>query len=153
MKLNMKNSDSISTLYLLFKKAEDALDKKLQCFFGASNADLNLEQWLVIDLLYHKGSMTQQTLANLLHKDKAYVTRTIDFLEARQYIKRIPCKKDRRNKYVRLTPEGKLFYGNHRHVNQEMVIAIHETFTTGEIQIFAEGLRSFKKGITELEKN
>ena len=46
-----------------------------------SHVDLTPEQFLVIDMLWNQGPMSQQRMADTIHKDKNSVTKLVDALE------------------------------------------------------------------------
>ena len=43
-----------------------------------NNIDLTPEQFLLIDLLWNQGSLSQQQLADMMQKDKNSITKLID---------------------------------------------------------------------------
>lgn len=57
-------------------------------------------------LLYQKDGVSQDTLATELRMDKATTTRAIQKLENVGFVKRFPCKEDRRVNLVYLTEEA-----------------------------------------------
>lgn len=62
-----------------------------------SNVDLTPEQFLVMDMLWNQGPMSQQKMADTIHKDKNSVTKLVDALEAKGLITRQQDRKDRRS--------------------------------------------------------
>ena len=68
--------------------------------------DINLtpEQYLVMDILWDEGVMSQQTIADIIQKDKNSVTKFIDSLEKKGIVQRIQSKDDKRKNYIVLTP-------------------------------------------------
>ena len=67
------------------------------------NVPLSPEQFLLADLLWNHGSMSQQELADLLQKDKNSVTKLVDGLERKGFVKRTQNKDDRRSNTIVLT--------------------------------------------------
>ena len=63
---------------------------KLKQFISAKlrkrGVPLTPEQFLLIDLLWNQGSMSQQQLADQMHKDKNSVTKLVDALDRRSNI-------------------------------------------------------------------
>lgn len=57
-----------------------------------SNIGLTPEQFLLIDLLWNHGPMSQQSMADKMQKDKNSVTKLVDALEAKGLVVR---QKDR----------------------------------------------------------
>ncbi|MDD2330011.1 MAG: MarR family transcriptional regulator [Bacteroidales bacterium] len=80
-----------------------------QCFLSelvANNVDLTPEQYLLIDLLWDEGPLTQQEIANQMQKDKNSITKLIDGLEKKGYVVRETNPKDRRKNRVIVTKTG-----------------------------------------------
>ena len=64
------------------------------------------EQYLVLDILWEKQSLSQQNIADIIQKDKNSVTKIIDSLEKKNLVNRMVDKKDRRINKIELTPDG-----------------------------------------------
>lgn len=64
------------------------------------------EQYLVLDILWEKPSLSQQSIADIIQKDKNSVTKIIDSLEKKNLVKRVVDKKDRRINKIELTEES-----------------------------------------------
>jgi len=64
------------------------------------------EQYLVLDILWEKQSISQQNIADLIQKDKNSVTKIIDSLEKKKLVNRVVDQKDRRINKIELTQEG-----------------------------------------------
>ncbi|MBR5610445.1 MAG: MarR family transcriptional regulator [Bacteroidales bacterium] len=68
-----------------------------------SKVDLTPEQFLLIDLLWNNGPLSQHELTMLLQKDKNSVTKLVDALERKGYVLREQNPEDRRSNTVFLT--------------------------------------------------
>ena len=66
---------------------------------------LTRSQWWVITNLYRNDGLTQSELAETLDIERASLGRLLDRLEANGWVRREPCRKDRRAKRVRLANE------------------------------------------------
>lgn len=64
------------------------------------------EQYLVLDILWERPSLSQQNIADIIQKDKNSVTKIIDSLERKNLVKRVVDKRDRRINKIELTSEG-----------------------------------------------
>lgn len=62
-----------------------------------NHVDITPEQFLVIDMLWNEGPMSQQKMADTIHKDKNSVTKLVDALENKGLIERRQDRKDRRS--------------------------------------------------------
>ncbi|PGS50618.1 MarR family winged helix-turn-helix transcriptional regulator [Bacillus sp. AFS041924] len=121
------NNNEISTnslrLYSEICKANrmltDASINNINCF------GLNLTEFAVLELLYQKGDLPIQQIGKRILISSGNMTYVLDKLEARHYIKRLHCPKDRRVIYAVLTEEGKRVISSIFPVHKEM---IHELF-------------------------
>ena len=80
-------------------KLKQYMASKLKQF----NIPLTPEQFLLIDLLWNQGPMTQQQLATQMHKDKNSVTKLVDAIERKGFAVREQNTQDRRSNIVHLT--------------------------------------------------
>ena len=73
-----------------------------------SRNDINLtpEQYLVMDILWDAGVLSQQAIADVIQKDKNSVTKFIDSLEKKGLVYRAVNKKDRRINDIIVSEEG-----------------------------------------------
>ncbi|MBQ8761388.1 MAG: MarR family transcriptional regulator [Bacteroidales bacterium] len=73
-----------------------------------SRNDINLtpEQYLVMDILWDAGVLSQQAIADIIQKDKNSVTKFIDSLEKKGLVYRAVNKKDRRINDIIVSEEG-----------------------------------------------
>ena len=67
---------------------------------------LTPEQFMLIDLLWNLGEMTQQQLADQLQKDKNSVTQLVDALERKGFVERRRNLQDRRSNTLVLTEKA-----------------------------------------------
>ena len=80
-----------------------------KCFIDRlqqSGINVTPEQYLVLDILWEKRSLSQQNIADLIQKDKNSVTKIIDSLEKKNLVNRVVDQKDRRINKIELTKEG-----------------------------------------------
>lgn len=67
------------------------------------NVDLTPEQFLLIDLLWNNGPLSQQELADQMHKDKNSITKLVDAIEKKGFVQRSQNPTDRRSNTIILT--------------------------------------------------
>lgn len=83
---------------------------KLKQFIAAKlrekDVPLTPEQFLLIDLLWNHGSMSQQRLADMMQKDKNSVTKLVDAIERKGFVIRQQNAKDRRSNTLVLTDKA-----------------------------------------------
>ncbi len=64
------------------------------------NVDLTPEQFLLIDLLWNHGPLSQQQLADQMQKDKNSVTKIVDAIERKGFVIRQQNPNDRRSNTI-----------------------------------------------------
>lgn len=71
-----------------------------------SNIGLTPEQFLVIDILWNQGPMSQQKIADSIRKDKNSVTKLVNALEKKNLVRREQDIRDHRSKIITLTKKA-----------------------------------------------
>ncbi len=84
--------------------------KAIEQHFEKQNIDLNSSQYTLMGFLYQGHELIQQDLAKILKKDKSSVLRSIDLLQKRNLVIRIPHPVDRRKKKLQLTESGNTLF-------------------------------------------
>ncbi len=83
---------------------------KLKQFISAKlrqeDVPLTPEQFMLIDLLWNNGEMSQQQLADLMQKDKNSVTKLVDAIERKGFVVRKQNLSDRRSNTLVLTEKA-----------------------------------------------
>lgn len=123
---------------------------KLKLYTGAmlrqSNVGLTPEQFLLIDLLWNQGPMSQQQMADTMHKDKNSVTKLVDALEKKGMVVRSRSDSDRRSNTLVLTEKGQEMKCNAK----ETGISILDKMLEG---ISEEELKSFLSTLNKMSAN
>ena len=123
---------------------------KLKQFIAAKlrqvGVPLTPEQFMLIDLLWNQGEMSQQQLADQMQKDKNSVTKLVDAIERKGFVVRQQNVHDRRSNTIILTEKAnKLKPGA-----KEKGISILDQMLEG---ISEEELRGFLKTLHKLNSN
>ena len=111
-----------------------------------NNVGLTPEQFLLIDLLWNQGSMTQQQMADAMQKDKNSITKLVDALEKKGLVLRVKDKTDRRSNKLVLTQSAEMM----RSGAKECGISMLDNILTG---IDEDELRSFLNTLGKLTDN
>jgi len=93
------------------------LIKKINSRFTAFTSDLSFDQLAILHFLSRneRQEIIQQDIAIALDKTKSAILKTIDILEQKKYLKRVPAPEDRRKNVIELTPAGnKIIEGVHK---------------------------------------
>ncbi|MBS5949771.1 MAG: MarR family transcriptional regulator [Clostridium sp.] len=96
--VNLKLVVAVARIYnnLFFQ-----IEKSLQEF------DLNVSEFGVLEMLYHKGDQPVQKVAEKILVTSGTITYVINKLEKKGFVIRRKCNKDKRVYYVSLTEKGK----------------------------------------------
>ena len=123
---------------------------KLKQFIAAKlrqmQVPLTPEQFILIDLLWNQGSMSQQRLADQMQKDKNSVTKLVDALERKGFVVREQNRQDRRSNTLVLTEKAEGL----KHGAKQKGISILDEILVG---ISEEELRSFLVTLHKLNRN
>lgn len=123
---------------------------KLKQFIAAKlrqmEVPLTPEQFILIDLLWNQGSMSQQQLADQMQKDKNSVTKLVDALERKGFVVREQNRQDRRSNTLVLTEKAEGL----KHGAKQKGISILDEMLVG---ISEEELRSFLVTLHKLNRN
>lgn len=83
---------------------------KLKQYTGAmlrqSRIGLTPEQFLLLDLLWNQGPLTQQRIADQMQKDKNSITKLVDAVERKGFVVRRRNTEDRRSNLIVPTAEA-----------------------------------------------
>lgn len=111
-----------------------------------NNIGLTPEQFLLVDLLWNQGPMTQQAMADMMQKDKNSVTKLVDALEVKGMLVRKKNDSDRRSNLLVLTPKAE----DMKHIAKEKGISVLERMLEG---ISEEELKGFLATLNKLNAN
>lgn len=92
-------------LFVVLSRAIQSIEK--QVIKNVKTYDLNLTEFAVLELLYHKGDQPVQKIGQKILLASSSITYVVDKLEEKGYICRRACKEDRRVTYVSITEQGK----------------------------------------------
>lgn len=122
------------------------LKQYLACMLRNEEIPLTPEQFMLIDLLWNQGEMSQQQLADQLHKDKNSVTKLVDAIERKGFVERKQNVNDRRSNTLVLTEKAESLKPSAK----QKGISILDQMLDG---ISEEELRSFLITLQKLNNN
>lgn len=122
------------------------LKQFLAVMFRKSGLPITPEQFMLIDLIWNQGEMSQQQLADQLQKDKNSVTKLVDAIERKGLVKRVQNTKDRRSNTIVLTDKGETL----KHGAKEKGISVLDQMLEG---IDEKELRAFLSTLKKLNEN
>ena len=113
---------------------------------------LTPEQFMLIDLLWNEGEMTQQQLANQLKKDKNSVTMLVDAIESKGLVVRRQNTLDRRSNTVVLTDKALELKEMAKQKGISILDGMLEGISEEELHSFLNTLRLLNQNMTVLEE-
>ena len=114
---------------------------------------LTPEQFMLIDLLWNEGEMTQQQLANQLKKDKNSVTMLVDAIESKGLVVRRQNTLDRRSNTVVLTDKALELKEMAKQKGISIVDGMLEGISEEELHSFLNTLRLLNQNMTVAEED
>lgn len=102
----MTNNESARELVLQTLRTRMAFRQAVQRVLKRHNVDMTFEMLQVMNCLWNKQGISQQSLAEKTAKDKACLTNLINNLEKKNWVIRKEGPSDRRNRLIFLTPQG-----------------------------------------------
>lgn len=114
---------------------------------------LTPEQFMLIDLLWNEGEMTQQQLANQLKKDKNSVTMLVDAIESKGLVVRRQNTLDRRSNTVVLTDKALELKEMAKQKGISILDGMLEGISEDELHSFLNTLRLLNQNMTVAEED
>jgi DNA-binding MarR family transcriptional regulator len=122
------------------------LKQYIAAMLRKQDVPLTPEQFLLIDLLWNQGEMSQQQLADRMQKDKNSVTKLVDAIERKGFVIRKQNSSDRRSNTIVLAEKAELL----KNEAKQKGISILDNMLEG---ITEEELRSFLGILHKLNSN
>lgn len=123
-----KDEDQSLKLFIVLNRAIEAIRE--QVIKDVKRYGLNLTEFAVMELLYHKGRQPIQMIGKKVLLASSSITYVVDKLEKKELLMRISCPKDRRVTYAQLTGAGEKLideaFPQHRQAMAEIFSALSE---------------------------
>ena len=125
---------------------------KLKQFLAAKlrqmDVPLTPEQFMLIDLLWNHGEMSQQHLADQMQKDKNSVTKLVDAIERKGFVVRQQNQNDRRSNTLVLTEKANQLKPGAKQKGISILDQILEGIDEEELRAFLTTLRKLNNNMT-----
>ncbi|WP_430391925.1 MarR family winged helix-turn-helix transcriptional regulator [Dyella sp. 20L07] len=108
------------------------LVRTLEAELAASGVGLRFTQFLILKRLAMLGPMSASELARAVELDGGAMTRQLDQLEGRGFLRRQPHEQDRRALRIELTPAGDTLWRQMTSCNDRVLEAAQRTLTATE---------------------
>ena len=121
-----------------------------KCFIDKlqeNGINITPEQYLVLDILWEKQSLSQQNIADIIQKDKNSVTKIIDSLEKKNLVRRVTDKNDRRINKIELTDEALALEKITTEVAINFMNDVVKNIDTKDLDTFVNVMRQLKNNL------
>lgn len=115
--------------------------------------NLTPEQYLVMDILWDADVLSQQTIADIIQKDKNSVTKFIDSLEKKGLVYRAVNKDDRRVNNIIVSEEGRKLKTKTTEVAVKMMRNVLENIKEENLLAFDKVMMQIKDNLDEAMSN
>jgi MarR family transcriptional regulator, 2-MHQ and catechol-resistance regulon repressor len=107
---------------------------------------LSPSEFMVLELLFTKGRIPLQQIGEKILITSGSITYNVDKLEKKEYLKRVPCKEDRRVIYAEITELGNKFFSRIFPKHAAKIHSLLNGVSPDEIIAATELLKKIGKG-------
>jgi len=127
------NKESVLGYYV--GRAFKAFNHKMHHKFESAGAEIQFDSWVKLFMFEQMGNRIQKDLAAFSGIHKATITRTIDSLEEKGFVERIPDEADRRQNRIAVTQPGREIISRYIHLIEEGEKEILEGIPSDDVEI------------------
>ena len=135
--------EDVRNLVAYISKAERGYTKLLNRAFLKAGMNISREQYELLQVLWEGDHVNQQYIADKLGKDKYNITKLLNTLTKRGYVRRIISRIDKRNNYVVLTEEGVESKKKLQDIESQLHVDLTLTISSDEIKSCLWELKKF----------
>jgi MarR family 2-MHQ and catechol resistance regulon transcriptional repressor len=144
--INEDEASSLKLFVVLSKAYRTVMDKAIK---DMKQYGLSPSEFMVLELLFTKGRIPLQQIGERILITSGSITYNIDKLEKKEYIKRVPCKEDRRVIYAEITEVGNEFFSRIFPQHAATIHALLKAVSPEEKQMAIELIKKLGKGAEE----
>lgn len=132
------NIDSLATdppaesLGVLLGLVRSEIVRAMEAELAATGVDLRFTQFLILKRLARLGPMSAGELARAVELDGGAMTRQLDQLERKGYLRRCPHEQDRRTLRIELTAAGDAVWQQLTDCNERVLTAAQRSLDASE---------------------
>ncbi len=135
------------SLGYLSQVVSKAMGKRLQHHFEENDMEVTIDQWLALIYLENNSQVNHFQLGEFCNKDKAGITRVVDALEQQEYVRRVPSKKDRRNKFIEISDKGITFTQKLKDMGQVTNVEATQGISEADLETCKKVLRQVMENL------
>ncbi|MFZ2235540.1 MAG: MarR family transcriptional regulator [Dokdonella sp.] len=124
--------ESEISLPALIGRTRSAIVARLEQMLAEQGFDLNFTQYLVLKHLAHFGELSATELARNTAHDAGAMTRVVDKLSEKGYVRRNPSETDRRAMRIELSEAGRAVWSRVQDCADACIEACLHSFTVAE---------------------
>jgi MarR family transcriptional regulator, 2-MHQ and catechol-resistance regulon repressor len=127
--------DTLKALTVLFKSSQHVQDNLKK---DMTQHGLNLSEFAVLELLYHKGEQPIQNIGKKILLASSSLTYVVDKLENKGLVQRIPCATDRRVIFPAITDNGRELMDQIFPLHAAQIEEIFSVLSDKEVETFID---------------
>lgn len=120
--------------------------------FREQHINLSKEQWVVLKHLNQQDGLTQNDLAFTTHRDKTSMTRLINNMEKKGYIRREICTHDRRINHIYIKPAGRDILYRTVPIMTELIRTMQDGVSSEIIEKTIETLKKVQNNLKQISE-
>ncbi|MBU2699986.1 DNA-binding MarR family transcriptional regulator [Sporomusaceae bacterium BoRhaA] len=111
--------------------------RKVNQYFSVSfqSFDITSEQWAVLNKLAEQDGISQRQLSERTEKDPNNITKILDQLEKKGWIKRAANPQDRRSFLINITENGRLLIKQVAPLEERLMSSLYASLSVDEIAL------------------
>ncbi len=151
MELNIEGIEYSKVLAPWLGKTFKMMEDFAICKLKDANVGITKQQWLVLNLINSKGTVSQKVLAKFINRDKTSVTRFVSTLVKNGFIEKKISKEDKRISELHITKEGLAVMRKATPIIKDFTFSIQEDLSLEEIQNVVSVFKKIQAKITLLK--
>ncbi len=126
------------------------MDHRLEELLEENRIEISKMQLFILKMVANKEGISQNELAMFAERDKSSLTRMINTLEKKNYVKRVPLEHDRRVNGIYLTARGLEIVKSARPLLNDFATRVEKGLSGEEIETTIRVLQKIQNNIHNL---
>lgn len=120
---------------LLVKLFKNIMEIEEKCLITEEFKDISVNDMHIVEAVGMEELKSMSTVAKLMSVTTGTLTKSIDGLSDKGYVRRVRGKKDKRVVFVALTEKGKKAFYHHEAFHREMISHIQDGLSDQEVPV------------------
>ncbi len=126
------------------------MDHRLEELLEENRIEISKMQFFILKMVANKEGISQNELAVYAERDKSSLTRMINTLEKKSYVRRVPTENDRRVNGIYITAKGLEIVNSARPLLNDFAVKVEKGLTDEEVQTTIRVLRKIQDNIQHI---